>query len=238
MKFAIVIFLLSLILIAGCSERKTQIPVRQANEDCKFLYERKVEGDATSQPQIGKQDHIVIFFSAQSTRIIGYNHNFAVFAKVRSDKAEEAVTISWMPKSMNKTRGLSEPGINLDIPTTLAWAKANNAIVERHGPYYITETLYARAKAQVEKLHDGTVQFKLLDQNMRPDIATNSVHAISDITCNGDKFDKFLIQTGTGRDASAVLKVYFEREGFLDGKYKNDRDLAKQFDIVGIRRLD
>jgi hypothetical protein len=131
-------------------------------------------------------------------------------------------------------------GTNLDIAATLAWAKASGSVVERHGPYYVREDLYNRAKIQQEKLGSGSVKyFSASTPSSRQTNATNGVHAISDILCNGDQFDKFLL-TGNnkGRDASAILKVYFEKEGYLEARYRNETELLKEFDLQSVRRLD
>lgn len=235
-KYMLLLGVLCLSVFAtGCGERKVKPTAQGQSDDCKYIYERKVDGEPKENAVIKQADYVIILFSASGK--LTASHNFALFAKVRADKVEESVTISWMPKSMKPGRG-AEPGVNLDIQTTVGWARNNGMVVERFGPYYCTENLYQRAKTQVNKLNTGFVQYKLLDNNLRPDTATNSVHAISDILCNGDRFDKFLVQTGSGNNASAVLKTYFEREGFIDGKYKNENELLSQFEIQHVRRFE
>ena len=230
--------LISFVFLAmGCAEKKPTV-----DNNCKYVYERNPVEEAKPLDQ-RTPDHIVMFFSAtHSTSGKVFNpgpvHNFAIFAKIRGDKTLENVTISWFPQSMQLTRNVSEQGVNLDLAKTIEWAKVNNCRLERVGPYYIHEDLYNKAKKQVERLALNAVQYKENDSGLRPDSATNSVHAISDILCNGDKFDVYLVNTGKGRDANLILKTYFDTEGYLDGKYRNDKDLLKEFDLQHIKKID
>lgn len=222
------------LILIGCERRVVETP-----HGCKYVYEKRVD----HKPEVKPSDHVAMFFSATGDGkllLAGPVHNFAVFAKVRGNKTEESVTISWFPRSMkfNPVFPQAEQGLNADLATTLAWAKTNKARVERVGPYYVKEDLYNRAKQQATRLNSGFVQYKSLDSGLRPDSASNAVHAISDILCNGDGFDVFLVQAGNGSDANMVLKTYFEREGYLSSKYQNDKELLQQFDLQFVRRID
>lgn len=229
--------LMGMFAIVGCSKNQPECQ----GPGCKFVYERRIE-DVQKPAQADRADHVMTLFSATGRRNqVTSSHCFALFCKVNQEKATETVTISWMPKSGRISTFSRSPeiGENMSIADTLAWANSVGATVERFGPYYIKEELYQRAKFQEERLTAGHVRYKVVDTGMRPNNATNCIHAISDILCNGDQFDKFLV-TGRnrGRDAAAVLKTYFDQEGYIDGRYRNDAELQRQFNLQSIRRID
>lgn len=232
-KLLIAVCFLFTFMLAGCDRRPVETPT-----GCKYVYEKR----PNQKPEVKANDYVAMFFSATGDGKLlleGPVHNFAVFAKMNGDKVEESVTISWFPRSMkfNPIFPQAEQGLNADLPTTLSWARTNKARVERVGPFYVKEELYEKAKNQAARLNSGFVQYKSIDTGLRPDSASNSVHAISDILCKGDGFDVFLVRAGNGTDASLILKSYFEREGYLNGKYQNDKFL-KQFDLQYVRHID
>lgn len=232
---AIIAALMGVFAIVGCS--KPNQPECKG-PGCKYVYERVVEGQ---QPQAQKTDYVMTLFSATGNRgQITSSHSFALFCSMKEDKVNESVTISWMPRS-GRIRTFSSPeaGQNMSLSETMNWSRSVGAVVEMFGPYYVKEELYHRAKFQEERLNAGHVRYKVADNGMRPNSATNCIHAISDILCNGDQFDKYLI-TGKnrGRDATAVLKVYFDKEGYIDGRCRRDADLIQQFALQGIRKAD
>lgn len=224
-----------LFALAGCQNKEKECEAG----GCRQVYESRIKPESPSKSQVVRQaDHVMVLFSATGRRAnVATSHCAALFCKVKADKSVESVTISWMPKSLKKTYR-PEAGSNFDISATLKWANSVGASVDRHGPYYIKEDLYVRAKNQADRLNGGSVLYKTVDDGLRPNSATNSVHAISDILCD-DKFDNFLVTDRQhGRDAAATLKVYFDKEGFVDGRYKNDKQLLSEFDLHRVRRID
>jgi hypothetical protein len=121
------------------------------------------------------------------------SHTFATFVRAtgkgskEEDDQLEAHTISWMPQSLEIVvlRRAPEPGVNLDLPATLRWAQSVGARVSMWGPFRIEKALYDRALTQEERLRSGSVLYKAIDRNFRPQ-ASNCIHALSDIdTDNG-----------------------------------------------------
>jgi hypothetical protein len=224
------------LILTGCTNKAPECK----QPGCKYVFERKVESNIPPAPE--RVDYVMLLISATSRND---SHCAALFCKVKNDKAIESTAISWMPATRRTATGFRagnvvEDGVNLDIASTMAWAKSKNCTIERHGPYYIKEELYTRAKKQEQKLCQGSVKFKSADTpQSRQANAVNNIHAISDMLCNGDQFDKYLV-TGRsrGRDASAILKVYFDKRGYIEGKYNNEAELLREFDLTAVRRLD
>jgi hypothetical protein len=129
------------------------------------------------------------------------SHTFATF--IKSDGGSvEAHTISWLPKSkdIEVGRTQSEPGVNLDLPQTLRFARDLNADVYQWGPYRIRPELYERGLQQIERLNSARIQYKAIDGAWRPDVASNCFHAVSDV----DADDGYLTLDGAfGVAASA-----------------------------------
>ena len=137
------------------------------------------------------------------------SHTFATFIK-HDGTSWEAHTISWMPQSkvIQVARCQGEPGVNMDLDSTLKFAQSISARVHEWGPYQIQPELYERAVRQSEKLAHGRIGYKALDAAWRPGVASNCIHAVCDIdTDNG-----FLTVDGAyGKQASACVVEHLSR---------------------------
>jgi hypothetical protein len=134
--------------------------------------------------------HYMLIFAAQvDSNDPTFSHTFATFVKTTatgesaSDGRTEAHTISWMPQSLHIViLGTSpEPGTNLDLQSSLRWAESRNCRVSMWGPYKIGQELYDRAIKQESRLKTGRVLYKAMDRAYRPGIASNCIHAVSDL---------------------------------------------------------
>ncbi len=131
--------------------------------------------------------YMMVFGSDGPGRQARMAHTFATFVHVRQvgggKPKIEAHTISWLPQSLRIVvlRRTPEPGVNLDLPKTLAWARELGATVSVWGPYQIQGELYERAITQETRLNSGKVLYKAVDDRYRPEQASNCIHAVSDI---------------------------------------------------------
>jgi hypothetical protein len=153
--------------------------------------------------------YMILFGQQDRLNRVEASHTFATFTKVSGegvDKAKwevETHTISWMPRSLQiKLRPLSEEGVNLDLKESLANAKTNKAEVSMWGPFQIKKELYDLAVKQETRLKKGEVAYKLTDLIVRPEKATNCIHAVSDIDT-----EKGLLVTVTSHGNDASMKV-------------------------------
>ena len=97
--------------------------------------------------------------------------------------------------------------MNLDLAATLQLAASQKAEISAWGPYRIQKDVYDRALAQIDHLNSGKVQYKALDGTLRPIVATNCIHAISDMV------EGPLLDTGTafGNPASEMVRDHLAR---------------------------
>src|SRR5438132_14189424 len=92
-------------------------------------------------------DYFVIVYGAESDpRRPKFSHSWATFVRVGPNGCEP-VTLSWMPAEIeiHPNRFWSEPGVNLDLPTSFQVALEHCENVDAWGPYRIECELFARA---------------------------------------------------------------------------------------------
>jgi hypothetical protein len=126
-------------------------------------------------------------FSSQSVpKLPRYTHTWATFAKVTDcagQRSVEALTISWMPATLEIRPYALRPetGINLDLPATLRTVHAQCQRISVWGPYEIDAPLYLRAMAQKMRLESGQVQYRTVDPIFRNPNISDCIHAVSDV---------------------------------------------------------
>src|SRR5262249_14815350 len=108
--------------------------------------------------------YFAIIFGSQSVPLRPkYTHTWATVVKVSDDAggcAVESHTISWMPATLN-IRVWSfrpEPGVNLDLHTTLRLMRCNGERLSMWGPYEIDDLRYYRFLQQKARMESGIVR--------------------------------------------------------------------------------
>ena len=166
---------------------------------------------APSRAQETNESYYMTIFSAQAnSRDPRRTHSFATFVKAAGtgdsakDSPIEIHTISWMPQSFEIVilRRRPEPGVNLDLESSLRWAASKNLRVSMWGPYQINKELYDRAVEQETRLNSGLVLYKAIDRRFRPGTASNCIHAVADLD-----MDNGLLHSGQGRGDAASRQV-------------------------------
>jgi hypothetical protein len=137
------------------------------------------------------ESYFVLVFGSQRPELNrpNFTHTYATFVKVLEDDScpnacsLEAVTISWMPQSLKVQTYhlLPEPGVNLDLRTTLEWARQSKLRTSVWGPYQIKKELYQDAVQQVTRLQSGAVRYKTIDTGYPCRRVSNCIHAVSDL---------------------------------------------------------
>ncbi len=186
---------------------------------------------APSRAQEPDAAYYMTIFSAQAadSRDPRRTHSFATFVKAigtgepAKESPIEVHTISWMPQSLNIVvlRGKPEAGTNLDLPSSLRCCR-----VSMWGPSQIDKEFYDRAIKQEARLNSGEVLYKALDQRFRPGIASNCIHAISDLdVANG------LLNTGRGRGDAASSQVAEHLERWMVNPKKTHAWVASRLGL-------
>jgi hypothetical protein len=144
---------------------------------------------------------MMIFSAQRAWNLPRYTHTFATFVKVAGgqesrqnrpdfgpDSSEhngifQTNTISWLAakKKVCLFRLWPEPGANLDLTTSLEWALSVQSRISMWGPFQIQSPLYEKALAQKARLESGRIQYKVVDNGFRPQIASSCIHGVCDI---------------------------------------------------------
>jgi hypothetical protein len=187
--------------------------VRSMGKACSAIVLALAATALLTGPVRAAEHYYVILFAAQGDPPVPrYSHTFATFIRAVGTSpascAVETHTISWSPASMEirLARFFPERGVNLDLAASLRWARSLGARVCRWGPFEIRQDLYDRAQAQIARLSTGAVEYKVVDLGLRPQRASNCVHAVSDIAA-----DDGLLETGLdyGEEASYLVACHF-----------------------------
>jgi hypothetical protein len=137
--------------------------------------------------------YFMAVFGAQRGRTQpAYAHTFATFVKLTGEGPcldtyqIESHTISWLPtRLVVELMCLSpEAGTNFDLPTSLQIAYTQGATVTMFGPFQIKAELYDRALEHIDRLESGKIRYKAIDTGFRTAVASNCIHAVSDLTVN------------------------------------------------------
>jgi len=139
--------------------------------------------------------HMLIFGAQSSPRRPQYTHTWATFVRVSGEGEDrmgsplEGFTISWLPASLriHTFYPFAQPGVNLNLQSTLQYVFDNNEHVSGWGPFIIDAAVYDRALRQKAKLEGGEVKYKAIDPEIGPRVETvaNCIHAITDLDPSG-----------------------------------------------------
>jgi hypothetical protein len=137
----------------------------------------------------GHAYYLIVFSSARPAGPPRFTHCFATLVKAWGDGgrveayALQAHTLSWLPRTrdIEVSSALPEPGVNLDLRTTLEHVLFQHQQVWQWGPYAIDVLLYERGLTQCRRLAGGRVAFKAVDEGDPAGRVCGSLHAISDL---------------------------------------------------------
>lgn len=170
----------------------------------------------------GERHYLLVFGAQSHPKLPRYTHTFATFVKVGDCSGAAAppilqvYTISWLPQTLKVRpwRCQAEPGVNLDLETTLRWACANRMSVSEWGPYEIEEDFWQRSYNEYLKMQSGVYLYKAIDPFQRGARSTDCIHAVSDIDPLHSRFEYFFIRNGNSASRHLVY-VLLDRERVL-----------------------
>jgi len=145
---------------------------------------------ALSHPAQADEAHFMLVFGSQRpVNLPRHTHTFATFVRATWDGAGcsapqiQAWTISWLPRTLciEVYRLRAECGINLDLHSTLGWARGDGQRLSLWGPYQIQKELFDRALCQIARLQNGAVAYKAVDTGYPPARVSNCSHAVGDL---------------------------------------------------------
>jgi hypothetical protein len=150
-----------------------------------------------STARAGERYYVLIFSSQSTPRLPRYTHTWATFVKACGEGPDsskyhisEVFTISWLAADLEirSLRLRAEPGVNLDLETTLAYVLERERVSE-WGPYQISQRLYERALGRKAELESGAVKYKAIDPNRGPRVhsVSDCIHGVTDIDPDYDR---------------------------------------------------
>lgn len=169
---------------------------------------------ASAQNACAADSYYVLIFSWQrGTTHVRCTHTFATFVKVTADGSSngscllEAHTISWLPEKMDvhPWRLLCQRGRNFDLETSLDYAFSHQNQVCLWGPFQVRRELYELGMKQIVRLEQGTLQYKTIDTGYPCSLASNCIHAVTDLIPARRRIR--LSSPGWGEGASKAVAV-------------------------------
>jgi hypothetical protein len=147
----------------------------------------QIPPSATSQPIPGEHFYVTVFGSQSIPKVPRYTHTWATVVHLSEapGTALECHTISWMPATLDIRPWIFrvEPGVNLDLHSTIKLMLDNRERVSQWGPYECRPRLYERLLVQKAFLESGRIGYQCIDtvgEAARKGNGSDCIHAISD----------------------------------------------------------
>ncbi len=184
-------------------------------------------------PQPPNEKYYAVVFGAQRVPYArpALTHTWATAVRATwqpgcAEPTVEAFTISWLPATLvvNPRRYHVEPGRNLTLPETLAWAYGNGMSVDMWGPYELRTSVFRRFLIQKEFLESGAVGYQCVDtvgEAAREGNGCDCIHAISDLDPQFDRTRYPLVFYGKPASRRLVHEAA-RREAFVDPWTEHD----------------
>lgn len=169
--------------------------------------------------------YLLVFGSESDPKKAKFTHTWATAVKVTDQCAGappmvEAHTISWMPATLDihPLRFRVEPGVNLDLCTTIREMLATGQNITLWGPYQLRNGLYRKALIQKEFMESGRIGYQCIDtvgEAARNGNGSNCIHAITDCDTKFDRGGYPLSMFGNAASQHVVEQIV-ARDGFID----------------------
>jgi hypothetical protein len=175
----------------------------------------QIPPSAQQGPIPGHHFYITVFGSQSVPKVPRYTHTWATVAHaVEGPNCDfEYHTISWMPANL-KIRPFSrhpEPGVNLDLHTTVKVMLDNRERVAMWGPYECRPRLYERLLVQKQFMESGRVGYQCIDawgEAAREGNACDCIHAITDADPEFDRRNYPLRRYGQAASEYLVEQIW------------------------------
>ena len=125
----------------------------------------------------------------------------------------------------------AEPGRNLTLEETLHWTAQNHMQVSLWGPYAIDEYFYGRVFNEYARFERGEYRYRAIDPPRRGDIASDCIHAVTDIDQQDSRLTYLVARAGDAvtrkfvrvLDQRGRLKIPLEDTSWLEAALGLDR---------------
>jgi hypothetical protein len=184
----------------------------------------KIE-DLEREPAPPNERYYLLVFGSQSRPLRPkYTHSWVTAVRVvdggpNQPPLVEASTISWMPATLDihPLRFRVEPGVDLDLCTTIREMRKNDERISLWGPYEIRRGLYRKLVMQKEFMDGGTVGYQCIDSvgEARRGCGCDCIHAVTDCDSQYDREEYPLSRFGERASENMVRQV-MERGGVVN----------------------
>jgi hypothetical protein len=175
--------------------------------------------------------YLIMFGSDKTPRLPRYTHTWMTMVRtVERPGAEKQIaevhTISWMPATL-KIRPFSrsvEPGVNLDLETTLKEMEGHSENIAMWGPHECWSGLYRRFTTQKAHLETNAIGYQCTDgfgEAARKGTGCNCFHALSDMDPQFDRKQYPLIFYGTPASEN-IMRQIAERPVLIHPRQTHD----------------
>jgi hypothetical protein len=215
-------------------QRRTSPGFDPAPSNCAFMMRQRIDGHqwrwvwaalavllpTATHAGAAEAYYLVIYSFQDPSANKDLAHSFASFVRVTSDGPTldtergrcEQFTISWLPASLTVKckKFRSEPGVNLDLQSSLRWGSERGLCLSYWGPYEIQKCLYDDALTKKAELESGCLRYKAIDAACRTAEVSNCIHTLTDLVlrtagrrlctpCWGDPASYFVAQACASR---------------------------------------
>ncbi|QDU62722.1 hypothetical protein Pan216_35910 [Planctomycetes bacterium Pan216] len=170
--------------------------------------------------QAGDRYYLILFGSESDPKRAKHTHTYGTVFRASGDLADpsqcrlEAYTISWMPADLKikVLRMWPEPGANLGLFETFAWAESNCMSTDFWGPYEIRHRQFCRVIRRLTILEGGTIKYQCIDPllGIRNNVS-DCIHALSDIDATTGRLRYPLILFGKAATNHIAKRVVRNR---------------------------
>jgi hypothetical protein len=134
----------------------------------------------------GEYYYALVFGSQSEPKRLRYTHTWATLIKATGEGndlttyALEVNTVSWLPRTLKVKvwRSSPEPGVNLDLYSTLNAMYANHESVTMWGPFVVEKLIYERSLRVTQILNSGSAQYRAID-SPRDLLVSDCIHAVA-----------------------------------------------------------
>jgi hypothetical protein len=180
---------LAALLPVGCAAVSAQPDTPAAKVTFRELNERPT-------PR-GERFYGMVFGAESHPKLARFTHSWVTVVRVPAaaagtDPVPEVHTISWMPAtlSIHPLNPCVEPGVNLDLHTSIVDCLRKCERVSMWGPYEIPPGLYRKVLLQKEFIDSGAVGYQCIDTFGEAGLVgngNNCIHAITDADAEYDR---------------------------------------------------
>ena len=182
--------------------------------------------------QIPPNEHYyLLLFGSQSEPLRPkYTHSWATAVRVVDQgpgqpPLVEPATISWMPATLDihPLRFNVEPGVDLDLFTTIREMRKNGERISLWGPYEIRPGLYRKLVIQKWFMDSARVGYQAIDTvgAARLGCGSDGIHAITDCDARFDRQEYPLSRFGD-RASEHMVRQIVVRGGVIDACTSHD----------------